>query len=154
MAETAKLSANHFVAPGFNWRKPNWNKRAWDRIPPDAHSRQKVIVDYVLGGQFSDYRTIHWDMKFATGHDVVLTGGIIRIETQRICVAHKTDIAPAKLAIRSGQVIVETKLLRHDVNKQRVFAWRKLIHTSCPKRNSKAEEEHRFDQDNGEFQMG
>jgi len=34
MAETAKLSANHFVAPGFNRREPNWNKRAWDRIPP------------------------------------------------------------------------------------------------------------------------
>jgi hypothetical protein len=84
MAETAKLSANHFVAPGFNWRKPNWNKRAWDRVAPDAHGRQKEIVDYVLGGQFCDYRTVHWDMKFATSHDVVFPSWIIRIETQRI----------------------------------------------------------------------
>ena len=50
-------------------------------------------------------------------------------------------------------MIVETELLRDDVNNQRLFAWRKLVHALCPKRNSKAEEKHRFDHDHGKFQM-
>ena len=50
-------------------------------------------------------------------------------------------------------MIVETELLRDHVNNQGLFAWRKLIHPLCPKRNRKPEEEDRFDQDDGEFQM-
>ena len=57
------------------------------------------------------------------------------------------------MAIWARQMIVETELLRDHVNNERLFAGRKLIHAFCPKRNSKAEEEHRFDQDDGEFQM-
>src|SRR5438552_11085782 len=92
-------------------------------------------------------------MKFAKRHDIVFAGGVIRIEAERSCIAHKADIAPAKLSIRPWQVIIETELLRDDVNKQRLFAWRKLIHALCPKWNSEAEEEHSLDQDDGEFQM-
>src|ERR1700692_1998223 len=50
-------------------------------------------------------------------------------------------------------MIIETELLCDDVNKQRVFAWRKLIHASCPKRNSKPEEKHGLNQHNRKFQM-
>src|SRR4029453_110409 len=50
-------------------------------------------------------------------------------------------------------MVVEAELLRDDVDNQRLFTWRELINALCPKRNSKAEEEHRFDQYDGEFQM-
>src|SRR5438132_1649990 len=110
-------------------------------------------MDHIFRGKLGYHRAIHWHVQFTCRHDIVLASGIIRIEADRVRVADKTDIAPAKLAIRSRQVIVETELLRHDVNNQRLFAWRKLIHPLCPERNSKPEEEHRFDQHNGKFQM-
>src|SRR5437016_14647574 len=36
---------------------------------------------------------------------------------------------------------------------QRLFAWRKLVHPLCPKRNREPEKKHSLDQDDGEFQM-
>jgi hypothetical protein len=48
---------------------------------------------------------------------------------------------------------IPAKLLTSNVDDKRFFAWWKLIHAFCPKRNRESEEKHRFDQDNGEFQM-
>ena len=48
MAEAAKLSANHFVGPGLEWREPDRNKRTGNRVTRDAHVWQKEIVDHVL----------------------------------------------------------------------------------------------------------
>src|SRR5207249_1195186 len=49
--------------------------------------------------------------------------------------------------------VIKTELLRDHMDDQRLFAWRKLIHPLCPKRNREPEQEHSLDQDDGEFQM-
>ena len=48
---------------------------------------------------------------------------------------------------------IPAELLANNMDEKRFFAWRELIDALCPKRNGEAEEEHGFDQDNGEFQM-
>src|SRR5207249_6369579 len=48
MAEAAKLSANHFVGPGLDWREPDRNERTRDRIARDPHTGHKEIVDDIL----------------------------------------------------------------------------------------------------------
>ena len=85
-------------------------------------------------------------MKFASRHDIVFAGRIVRIEAKWILVVLKTDIAPAKLSIWSWQVIIETELLRDHVDEQRFFARGKLIHALRPKWNCEPEKEHYLDQ--------
>ena len=92
-------------------------------------------------------------MKFALRNDIVFAGGIAGIEAHRIRVAHKADIAPAKLSVRPGQLKIPAKLLANDVDNEGVPAGRKLIHALCPEQNRKSKQEYGLDQDNREFQM-
>ena len=92
-------------------------------------------------------------MKFALRNEIVFAGGIVGIEAHRIRVAHKADIAPAKLSVRPRQLKIPAKLLANDVDDERFLAWRKLIHLLCPERNRKSKQEYGLDQDNREFQM-
>src|SRR6266699_4509995 len=92
-------------------------------------------------------------MQFANRHDIVFAGRVVRIEADGIGIAQKANIAPAKLAIGSGQMKIPAELLANNMDEKRLFSWRKLIDAFCPKRNGEPEEEHCFDQDNGEFQM-
>ena len=92
-------------------------------------------------------------MKFALRNDIVFAGGVVGIEAHRVRVAHKADIAPAKLSVGPGQLKIPAKLLAYDVDDERFLAWWKLIHALCPEWNRKSKQEYRLDQDNREFQM-
>src|SRR6516162_8933618 len=110
-------------------------------------------MDHIFRRKLGNHRAIHRHVQFNGGYDIVFASGIIRVEAKRVRVGDEKGVAPAKLTVRSRQVIVKTELLRHHVNDQCLFAWRKLIHALCPKRNSKPKEEHRFDEHNRKFQM-
>src|SRR5439155_15674129 len=92
-------------------------------------------------------------MKFALRNDIVFAGRIVGIEAHRIRVAHKADIAPAKLSVWPRQLKIPAKLLANDVDNERLLAWRKLIHALCTERNRKSKQEYGLEQDNREFQM-
>src|SRR5438128_12610601 len=92
-------------------------------------------------------------MELAERDDVILAGRIIWIEPERVGVGDQTNVAPTKLAVRPGQMKIKAELLGDDVDENRIFCRRKLIHAFRPKRNGKTEQEHGLDQDNGEFQM-
>src|SRR5437588_6455858 len=102
MAETAKLTANHFVSSRLNWLEPHRNERTGDCVRRDAHARQEEVVDYIFGRKLDDDRPIHRHMQLTKGHNVVFARRIIRIEAKRVRIAHEVQIAPAKLSIRAG----------------------------------------------------
>ena len=111
------------------------------------------IVDHVLRGKLDDDRPIDRHVQFSQRHDVVLRRGIAGIEAERIRVGHQTDIAPAELAVRPGQMEIPVKLLADGVDHDRVLVLRKLIHPLRPKRNGETDEQDGFDQDDGKFQV-
>src|SRR6059058_4271736 len=78
-------------------------------------------------------------MQFANRHDIVFAGRVVRIEADGIGITQKANIAPAKLAIGSGQMKIPAELLANDMDEKRLFSWRKLIDAFCPKRNGKPE---------------
>src|SRR4029077_17032035 len=48
---------------------------------------------------------------------------------------------------------IPVELLANDVHENRIFRSWKFVDTLRPKRDRKTEEQHRFDQDNGKFQV-
>ena len=71
-------------------------------------------------------------MKFAQNDDVVVTGGVIIIETDRIFVSRQRGFTPSILAVRTGQMIGPVKLLTDHVNENGVVCIRKLVHSFGP----------------------
>ena len=92
-------------------------------------------------------------MQLTKGHNIVLARRIIWIEPERIGVGHQTDVAAAKLAVRPGQMKIKAELLGDDMDKNRIFCRRKFIHAFRPKRDGESQEQNRFDEDYGKFQM-
>ena len=86
-------------------------------------------------------------------HNVVLRRRIVVVEAERIRVGKERNIAPAELAVRSGQMEIPAKLLTDRVHENRVLVFGKLIHSLRPKRNGETDEQDGFNQHDGKFQM-
>src|SRR5438552_1696762 len=100
MAETAQLSANDLVGPGFDWSEPHWNNGARNRVLGNSHMRQGKIMDHVFGRKFNNDCSINRDVKSVGDNNIVFAGGVVRVESDRIRVTDKTDVAAAELTVR------------------------------------------------------
>jgi len=92
-------------------------------------------------------------MQLAEHYDVVLAGGIIWIETERIRICDEIDVSAAELAVRSGQMERPVELLADNMDENCVLGGWKIVHALSPERNGESKQEHRLDQNDGEFQM-
>src|ERR1041385_4194752 len=115
--------------------------------------RQAKIVNHIFGGKLNDDGTIDRHMQFTERDNIVFTGRIVWIKTKRIRVGDETDIAAAKLAIRSRQMKVPVELLTDGMNKDRIFGRRKFVHALGPQWNREAEQQNRLDQNDRELEV-
>jgi len=153
MTKPTELTANDFVSASLDRLEPHRNERTGNRVRGDAHVRQEKIVNHILRGKFDDDWAIDWHMQFAAGHDVVFAGGIVWVEPERIGVCDQTNLATAKLAVGSRQMKIKIELLGHHVDNNSVSSWWKFVHAFRPQRNGEAQEQHGFDQNNGELEV-
>ncbi len=120
MCDSAKLFTEHFVGAGFGYLEPLIGHHAGHEIHLDAELRHREIVQDVGRAQQKVNRLVHGQAgNRRVDDDVVLSGGVRRIDAERVVGRHLADVGVAELAVLARVTIAPVPLFadRFDLHR-------------------------------------
>ena len=100
-------------------------------------------------------RLVHRQVQLIDRRDVVLRRRIVAIESQRVRLeVEQLDVGAAEHAVGAGVVDVPGELLAGDLHEQRLVLRRDVVDARGPERDREAEQQHRFDHGDADFEVG